>query len=314
MLAYLLFFINVSLVVINSAVMSLIICLLAIFKLIVPIKFFRRWITYSANRVMWLWATINGVILRATNDVKWDIKGVEGLSQDAWYLMFSNHRSWTDIVVLCYVFKDSIPMPKFFLKQQLLYVPFIGMACWALDMPFMRRYSRQYLLRNPEKRGDDLHTTRRSCAKFKHIPTTVVNYVEGTRFTEQKHAKSKAGYQHLLQPKSGGIAYTLAAMGEQFDQIIDVTLAYPENTKQPFKDMLMGRMKRIVVEVELLPIDEQVSGDYFNDKKYKRQFQLWLGDVWQRKDAKLASIYQSSPQSEPSGEQTEMPVVLKKEP
>lgn len=315
MLAYLLFFINVSLVIINSAVMSLIICLLAIFKLIVPIKTFRRWITYSANRVMWLWATINGVILRATNDVEWDIKGVKGLSQDAWYLMFSNHRSWTDIVVLCYVFKDSIPMPKFFLKQQLLYVPFIGMACWALDMPFMRRYSREYLLRNPEKRGQDLHTTRRSCAKFKHIPTTVVNYVEGTRFTEPKHAKSKAGYQHLLQPKSGGIAYTLAAMGEQFDQIIDVTLAYPDNTEQPFKDMLMGRMKRIVVDVELLPINEQVSGDYFNDKKYKRQFQLWLGEVWQRKDAKLDSIYRSaSSQSELSGEQSELPVGLKKEP
>ena len=44
----------------------------------------------------------------------------------------------------------------------------------------------EYLLRNPQKRGQDLHTTRRSCAKFKHIPTTVVNYVEGTRFTDQK--------------------------------------------------------------------------------------------------------------------------------
>ncbi|OLQ91123.1 acyltransferase [Vibrio panuliri] len=295
MLAYLLFFINASLVFINSALMSLIICLLALFKLILPIKIFRHWITYSANKIMWLWATINGVILRVTNNVEWDIKGVEGLSQDGWYLLISNHRSWTDIVVLCCVFKDSIPMPKFFLKQQLLYVPFIGMACWALDMPFMRRYSREYLLRNPEKRGQDLHTTRRSCAKFKHTPTTVVNYVEGTRFTAEKHAKSKAGYQYLLQPKSGGIAYTLAAMGEQFDHIIDVTIGYPDNRIQPFKDLLMGKMKRIVVDVELLPVDERITGDYFNDKKYKRQFQLWLDDVWRGKDAKLDKIYQPLP-------------------
>lgn len=84
-------------------------------------------------------------------------------------------------MVLCCVFKDRIPMPKFFLKQQLLYVPFIGMACWALDMPFMRRYSREYLLRHPHKRGQDLATTRRSCEKFRAVPTTVVNYVEGTR-------------------------------------------------------------------------------------------------------------------------------------
>lgn len=128
-------------------------------------------------------------------------------------------------MVLCCVFKDRIPMPKFFLKQQLLYVPFIGMACWALDMPFMRRYSREYLLRHPHKRGQDLATTRRSCEKFRAVPTTVVNYVEGTRFNTQKQQRSGVGYQHVLQPKTGGIAYTLAAMGEQFEHIIDVTLA-----------------------------------------------------------------------------------------
>jgi hypothetical protein len=95
----------------------------------------------------------------------------------------------------------------------------------------------------------------------------------------------------LLQPKSGGIAYTLAAMGDQFDSIIDVTLAYPENTHKPFRDMLMGRMSKIVVRVKVLPVDEQVQGDYFNDKPYKRQFQQWLGDVWQEKDQLLQEIH-----------------------
>lgn len=226
-----------------------------------------------------------------SNRVEWDVRGGDELKKDGWYLLISNHLSWTDIVVLCCVFKDRIPMPKFFLKQQLLYVPFIGMACWALDMPFMRRYSREYLIRNPHKRGQDLATTRRSCAKFKHTPTTVVNYVEGTRFTQEKQRQSKARYQHLLQPKSGGIAYTLAAMGDQFDSIIDVTLAYPENTHKPFRDMLMGRMSKIVVRVKVLPVDEQVRGDYFNDKPYKRQFQQWLGGVWQEKDQLLQEIH-----------------------
>ncbi|MDG2665426.1 acyltransferase, partial [Vibrio parahaemolyticus] len=90
---------------------------------------------------------------------------------------------------------------------------------------------------------------------------------------------------------SGGIAYTLAAMGEQFENIIDVTLAYPENTDKPFKDMLMGCMTKIVVHVKVLPVDEQVLGDYFNDKPYKRQFQQWLGDVWQEKDQLLQEIH-----------------------
>lgn len=292
MLAHLLLLLNVSLVILNSAVCSVAICLVAVIKFFLPGDSLKSAATQVANKVMWLWATINAAILNLSNPVEWDIQGGgEALNKNGWYLMISNHLSWTDIVVLCCVFKDRIPMPKFFLKQQLLYVPFIGMACWALDMPFMRRYSREYLIRHPEKRGQDLATTRRSCAKFKHTPTTVVNYVEGTRFTEDKQRNSKAGYQYLLQPKTGGIAYTLAAMGEQFDNIIDVTLAYPDNTNKPFKDMLMGRMTKIVVRTRVLPVDEQVLGNYFDDKPYKRQFQQWLGGIWQEKDSQLKQIY-----------------------
>lgn len=291
MLAYLLLLINVFLVILNSAVCSIAICLIALIKVVLPTIRLKSHATAVANRMMWLWATVNTQLLSLSNRVEWDIQGGEGLKKDGWYLLISNHLSWTDIVVLCSVFKDRIPMPKFFLKQQLLYVPFIGMACWALDMPFMRRYSREYLIRHPHKRGQDLQTTRRSCAKFQHSPTTVVNYVEGTRFTEQKKCSSKAGYDYLLQPKSGGIAYTLAAMGEQFDHIIDVTLAYPHNTDKPFRDLLLGRMRKIVVRIRVLPVNEQVMGDYFNDKPYKRQFQQWLGDLWQEKDAVLKEIH-----------------------
>lgn len=293
MLAHLLLVLNVSLVILNSAICSIAICVVAVFKFALPSQALKAKGTQVSNKIMWLWATINSAILNISNRVEWDIQGGDELKKEGWYLMISNHLSWTDIVVLCCVFKDRIPMPKFFLKQQLLYVPFIGMACWALDMPFMRRYSREYLIRHPQKRGQDLATTRRSCAKFKHTPTTVVNYVEGTRFTEQKQRKSKAGYEYLLQPKTGGIAYTLAAMGDQFDSIIDVTLAYPENTDKPFKDVLMGKMTKIVVRTKVLPVDDNVRGDYFNDKPYKRQFQQWLGGVWQEKDELLKQVHQT---------------------
>lgn len=290
MFGYIFLIITASLVIFNTAIASLAICTLALLRMLVPLAPARKLSSTLANKVMWIWATINALILALFNrKVEWQIEGGEGLKRDGWYLMLSNHRSWTDIVVLCCVFKDRIPMPKFFLKQQLLYVPFLGMACWGLDMPFMRRYSREYLIRHPEKRGKDLETTRRSCEKFRHMPTTVVNYVEGTRYRANK--PNQGTYKHLLQPKSGGIAYTLAAMGEQFSNIIDVTLAYPDNVENPFRDMLMGRMKRIVVQIKVLPVDEQVRGDYFSDKRYKRQFQQWLGDLWSEKDKRLDKIY-----------------------
>lgn len=293
MFAYLLLVLNIGLVLINTMLSSLLICVIALIKLLLPTPALKVKATRMADKVMWCWATVNARILALSNRVEWDIQGGEGLSQQGWYLMISNHLSWTDIVVLCCVFKDRIPMPKFFLKQQLLYVPFVGMACWALDMPFMRRYSREYLLRNPHKRGQDLATTRRSCEKFKYHPTTVVNYVEGTRFTDDKQRKTRSPFQHLLAPKSGGIAYTLAAMGEQFSNIIDVTLAYPQNTDKPFRDMLMGRMTRIVVRIEVLPVDDNVLGDYFQDKPYKRQFQHWLTAIWQKKDIQLIELHRT---------------------
>ncbi len=293
-MSYLLLVLNVLLVIFNTAISSLVICAIAVIKVLLPTDKLKAKATQMADKAMWLWATVNMALLSLSNSVEWDVEGGEELKKDGWYLLISNHLSWTDIVVLCSVFKDRIPMPKFFLKHQLLFVPFVGMGCWALDMPFMRRYSREYLIRNPEKRGQDLKTTRRSCEKFKYHPTTVVNYVEGTRFDVQKKHSARSPYQHLLSPKSGGVAYTLAAMGEQFENIIDVTLAYPDNVEKPFRDLLMGRMKRIVVRVRVLPVDENVSGDYFNDKPYKRQFQQWLGNVWQDKDEVLKEIYKSS--------------------
>ena len=136
----------------------------------------------------------------------------------------------------------------------------------------MRRYSREFLLRNPHLRGKDIETTRNACEKFRHIPTTVINFVEGTRFTEPKRDAARSRYRHLMPPKAAGLAFTLAAMGEQFDSLINVTISYPDNAEAPFRDFLMGRMKRIRVRIEELPVDEALVGDYFNDKQFKRGF------------------------------------------
>ena len=127
MLTYLLLIFNATFVIINSAVCSTAICLIALFKLLLPTTKLKAKGTEAANKMMWVWATINGGILALFNSVEWDVQCSENLKKDGWYLLISNHLSWADIVVLCCVFKDRIPMPKFFLKQQLLYVPFIGL-------------------------------------------------------------------------------------------------------------------------------------------------------------------------------------------
>ncbi|MGY3902606.1 acyltransferase [Aeromonas lusitana] len=280
-------FISASLTILFIILVSSLILLVSLVKLL-PIPALGRACSRINNGIMRCWLGCNAFVIRLTTRIEWQIEDDTQLRKDGWYLIISNHMSWTDIVVLGHLFRDRLPVPKFFMKHELIYIPLMGLACWGLDMPFMRRYSREFLLRNPHLRGKDIETTRSACEKFRHIPTTVINFVEGTRFTEPKRDAARSPYRHLMPPKAAGLAFTLAAMGEQFDSLINVTISYPDNSETPFKDFLMGRMKRIRVRIEELPVDEQLVGDYFNDKQFKRGFQQWLNQRWQEKDRTLA--------------------------
>ncbi|OMQ20087.1 acyltransferase [Serratia oryzae] len=290
LLSIVIFIISSLLAILVTVLCSLPIVLASVIKLLVPVPALWRRISTFADSMMWCWCQSLALLLRVNPDIQWDINGLKGLEKKNWYLLIGNHQSWSDIVVLCVIFRNHIPMNKYFLKQQLAWIPFVGLACWALDMPFMKRYSRAYLLKHPEKRGQDIETTRRSCEKFRQRPTTIVNFVEGSRFTEAKRIKTQSPYRHLLAPKAAGIAFTLSTLGNQFDKVLNVTLFYPDNQAHPFIDMLGGRMKRVVVRIECLPVDETLRGDYFNDKGFKRKFQLWLNTLWLEKDRQLDKL------------------------
>ncbi|QME74693.1 acyltransferase [Escherichia fergusonii] len=284
---------SIVLTVLVTVFCSVPIILAGIVKILLPIPIVWRKVSLFCNFMMYCWCEGLAALLHLNPHLQWKVEGLEGLSKKNWYLLICNHRSWADIVVLCVLFRKHIPMNKYFLKQQLVWVPFIGLACWALDMPFMKRYSRAYLLRHPERRGKDVETTRRSCEKFRLHPTTIVNFVEGSRFTEEKHQQTRSPYKNLLPPKAAGIAMALNVLGKQFDKLLNITLCYPENNRQPFFDMLSGKLTRIVVKVELQPIAEELHGDYVNDKAFKRRFQLWLNTLWHEKDQYLNTLISS---------------------
>ncbi|MFA1662455.1 acyltransferase [Klebsiella quasipneumoniae] len=281
---------SIALTILVTVICSVPIIVAGLIKLLVPIPAVWRSISVFCNFMMYCWCEGLALLLHLNPWLKWDVQGLEGLNKKNWYLLISNHHSWADIVVLCVLFRKHIPMNKYFLKQQLAWVPFIGLACWALDMPFMRRYSRSYLIRHPERRGKDVETTRRSCEKFRSHPTTIVNFVEGSRFTDAKKLETRSPYHNLLPPKAAGIAMALNVLGSQFDKLLNVTLCYPENNARPFYDMLSGRLTRIVVRINLVPIGEELHGDYVNDKNFKRGFQRWLNGLWEEKDRQLTDI------------------------
>jgi 1-acyl-sn-glycerol-3-phosphate acyltransferase len=281
-----------SLVALNTVFWGIPIHIIAFLKFIVPISSWRQMWTQALIRTIEAWVWVNNVTFWLTQKIKWDISGLDGLNQKSWYLVSSNHQSWLDILVLFHVFTQRIPLLRFFLKQELLWVPVVGAACWALDFPFMKRYSREFLQKHPELRGKDLETTRQACERFKKTPVSVINFWEGTRFTLKKHARQKSPYGHLLRPKAGGLAFTLAAMGEYFDTILDVTIIYPDKPAS-FWNFLSGRMLHIVVRVQQVAIPpELLAGDYMNDPAFREQFQVWVRDLWQDKDALIEQTLQ----------------------
>jgi len=240
------------------------------------------------------WAEINKLIFARLTPTHWDIRGAEVLRRDRSYLVICNHQSWVDIPALIETCNRKVPYFKFFLKKELIWVPFLGLAWWALDYPFMKRYSKEQLARRPALKGTDLAITRRACEKFRRQPVTIVNYLEGTRFTPAKHAEQGSPYRHLLKPKAGGMAFVLAAMGDQLDTLLDITLVYPGGRIPGFWDLLCGRVKRVIIDIRARPLDPaRWAGDYSEDAQFRAHFQQWISELWAEKDQRIEALQQS---------------------
>ena len=274
----------------NVIAWCLVLFVVALAKFVVPLAGWRRVLSRAMTALAEGWIGTNNAMFRTFGLLRVETSGVEGLSPRDWYLVVSNHRSWVDILVLQFVFNKRIPFLKFFLKRELIWVPFLGIAWWALDFPFMRRHSAAHLAKHPEDRGKDLESTRRACAKFAEMPTSVMNFVEGTRWTPAKHQASGSRYRHLLPPRPGGTSFVLSAMGGTLHSMLDVTLAYSQPTPSLW-DLCCGRLGPVRVAVQQRPIAPWLSaGDYGGDEDYRQRFKQWLDELWTEKDALLDTM------------------------
>jgi len=267
----------------------------ALLKLIIPVKRMRLLIDPILLHIAEAWIAGNSGWMRLTQRTVWDVQGIDGLNYRSWYLVNCNHQSWVDILVLQHLFNRRIPLLKFFLKQQLIWVPVMGLAWWALDFPFMRRHSEEFLKKHPEMRGKDQATTRQACEKFALIPTSVMNFLEGTRFTPAKHQRQQSPYKHLLKPKAGGMALALNAMGDKFQAILDVTIVYPDGAPD-FWQFLKGKLKHVTVRVRPLPVPQHLAqGDYAGDPAVREAYQKWVHQLWLEKDAQIEALTGPAP-------------------
>ncbi|WP_138437238.1 acyltransferase [Marinobacter shengliensis] len=280
----------VLLILLNTIIFLPFLLLFAIIKLVIPVTPVRKVCTMIVNGIAWYWIGFNNTLVKLFHKVEWDIRGAQELSRKHWYFVTCNHQSWTDIPAIQYVLNSKIPLLKFFLKKQLIWVPLLGVAWWALDFPFMHRHTKEQIAKRPELKGKDIAATRAACEKFRYTPVTIFNFMEGTRFTPEKQARQNSPYKNLLKPRAGGTAFVFGAMGEMIHTMLDVTIVYP-NGKPGIWDYLCGRVDKIIIDIRTREVPERFLGmDYEGNRELRVDFQRWVSEIWAEKDARIEEL------------------------
>jgi hypothetical protein len=71
--------------------------------------------------------------------------------------------------------------------------------------------------------------------------------------------------------------------------LINVTIVYPSNNITIW-DFVCGRVKKIVVNIEVMPVTAEILGDYENDREFRAKFQSYLNQLWNKKDNLIKTI------------------------
>jgi 1-acyl-sn-glycerol-3-phosphate acyltransferase len=281
--------ISFFLIIMNTLICFVPVMVLALFKCILPFASIRAVLNVVLDNIATFWIGINNINQRYLGRSVIDVSGTCDFVLNDWYMITANHQSWVDILILQRLFNRRIPFIKFFLKRELIWVPFIGLAWWALEFPFMKRYSSALLKKKPELKGKDIEVTKKACDKFQYFPVSIMNFLEGTRFTAEKHDQQSSRYKHLLMPKAGGLSFALNAMDGKLHQLIDVTIVYPEGIPS-FFDYLCGKVSNIKVHIRVMPIDDSLLGNYQDDAEYRAYFQQWVNGLWQEKNQQFECL------------------------
>ena len=150
----------------------------------------------------------------------------------------------------------------------------------------MKRFTKSQLRKKPHLKGKDIEATRKACEKFKTQPISIVNFVEGTRFTEEKSLRQGKPFKHLLKPRSGGTGYVMTLLGEQIHYVLNLTISYPDHHGY-YWSFVTGKIPEVNVHIEAIPVTDVQRGNYIEDKKFRASFQSWLNDLWRSKDQRL---------------------------
>lgn len=246
----------------------------------------RAWWNRRMDKIIDYWTGCNRWLVRVLGCCTIEVTVPEDieLSRRDWYLLTCNHQSWSDILVLQNGLRYLLPPIKFFTKQELIWLPALGLAMWSLGFPYVKRPTREAIAANPALRDVDRVAVQRACAGFRDNPVAVLNFTEGTRFTPAKRAAQHSPYRHLLKPRVGGVELVLDGLREQLQGVLDATIYYP-GPPPTFWHFICGECPRAELRLRYVPLPEAVRADL--DAGNRALLAEWLAALWREKDAAL---------------------------
>ncbi len=196
------------------------------------------WVAGNARLMNWFrWITLEKEYSEKLND------------RNHWWLIASNHQSWADIIILQIALHRIAPTIKFFTKRELIWLPVLGFVMWVLRFPYVHRRKSSGRGKKSKFYDKNRASLDRAAEQFSERPLTVLVFLEGTRFTKEKHQQQQSGYRHLLRPKVGGLIYALDALEPKINQVVSLTVVY-DGTPPGFFDLMCGQCRKVRVYAE----------------------------------------------------------------
>ncbi|KIX01858.1 uncharacterized protein Z518_09585 [Rhinocladiella mackenziei CBS 650.93] len=209
-------------------------------------------------------------------------------------IVVSNHVSWADFYLIQHLAIGSFMLSRcrYFAKQQLKWVPFLGWGLWVMGMPLIsRRWNKDQKELDRVFRGPKVY----------QWPIWLISYSEATRYTAQKYletvqwcqAHGKPIPRYTLYPRTKGFVTAVKALGtsSSVKAVYDLTLAYAHQGRffeapEMWETLSRGDLNkdwRFHVHAERFDIAELAG-------KSDEELASWLEGRWMAKSALLQEL------------------------
>lgn len=280
-------------IVVNLSLWLCPLMVLVLLKWLIPAARFRRGVDGAMAWVYRSAVQCDSWVLFGLMDIRLEVEGMADRYTGDFYLVIANHQSWSDIFILQHLFNRKAPVLKFLVKKELIFMPLVGLICWAYDYPFLHRRSHKS---DPNSSGvskTDRETLNRSLGRFLGSTASIINFAEGTRYSPAKARKQGSPFRHLLKPRAGGLNAIFQMVGTRLDAVVDVTLAYDAETAS-FWRFIGGGIRRVKIHAETL-----VPGEILHDGEGPQEGSPlgmtaeWINERWALKDRVLSRLTRS---------------------